>query len=94
MHWFLCVVIWNQKEDECDDVRSVPIAEVIVHENYDPSISSHANDIALIRLQRAAPKTDYIEPICLPLDASLQTKNYDGSEFVVAGFGRTESGLY
>lgn len=73
-------------------MANIPIAEVIVHENYVPTSKSHENDIALIRLQRPAPYNDFIRPICLPNVESLQNKSYDGAQLVVAGFGRNQSG--
>lgn len=70
----------------------IPVAETIVHENYAPTSSSQANDIALIRLQRATPFTDFIRPICLPVAEGWRNKSYDGSELEVVGFGRTING--
>lgn len=72
---------------------NIPVAETIVHENYVSTSSSQANDIALVRLQLAAPYTDFIRPICLPVQ-DCQGKNYDGSTLTVIGFGKTENGMH
>lgn len=83
----------NHFKSECaDPVEDIPVAETIVHENYVPTSSSQANDIALIHLQRPAPYTHYIQPICLPVATDLRNKNYDGTFLEVTGFGRTENG--
>lgn len=83
----------NYSQDECaDPVIDIPVAELIVHEYYNPSSTSQENNIALIRLQRAVPYTSYTRPICLPI-RDLQNRNYDGLAFVIAGFGRTENGM-
>lgn len=69
----------------------IPVDEAIVHESYVPTSNSQANDIALLRLQRAAPYTDYIRPICLPI-RDVQNQNFDGIALLVSGFGRTAHG--
>lgn len=75
-------------------MQDIPVAEIIVHENYAHTSSSQANDIALIRLEHAAPYTDYIRPICLPVGQKLLNKNYDNFPMTVAGFGKTETGTW
>lgn len=84
----------NGLKGECaDPVEDIPVAELIIHESYQPSSNSRAHDIALIRLQRAVPIKDYTRPICLPI-LDLQNKNYGRSALTIAGFGRTLTGMY
>lgn len=81
------------RKDVCAaPIEDIPVAETIAHEYYDASFSSQGYDIALIRLQRPAPFTDYIRPICLPT-VDQQSKSYDGTAMMIAGFGRTERGM-
>lgn len=70
----------------------VPIAETIVHENYDALSRQQSDDIALLRLTRPVRFTDWIKPICLPFAPTLKNKNFDGAPVIVAGFGKTENG--
>lgn len=77
---------------ECADPPvDVPAVETIVHEGYVPDSKGQGNDIALVRLSRATPYTDYIRPVCLPVDANFRTKIYDSKPLIVAGFGKTET---
>lgn len=86
-------MIESYQQNECaDPVINIPVAEAIIHENFTPKSNSQANDIALIRLQHAAPYTEFIRPICLPFSDSLHNKNYDRLPLQVAGFGRTANG--
>lgn len=77
----------------CTTVVDIPIAKIIVHENYVPTSVGQENDIALVRLQNPAPYADYIRPICLP-NARQINKNLVGEALTVAGFGRTENGIW
>ena len=68
-----------------DDPISVGIDEQIAHESYRPSARDHKYDVALLRLSRDVPFTNYIKAICLPSHADFAQSLY------VAGWGRTEN---
>ncbi|XP_026316200.1 phenoloxidase-activating enzyme-like [Hyposmocoma kahamanoa] len=51
--------------DCTDGAISIPVEDIQIHPSYSGEISSQG-DIALIRLAKAAPYTDFIRPICLP----------------------------
>lgn len=79
---------------DCDDGNcsdpplDVPIVEWIPHEDYDPNARAQQNDIALLRLERSVPFTEWIKPICLPVSADLNGKNFNNETLVVSGWGR------
>lgn len=75
-----------------DPIRDIPIAEVIPHDSYRQSFQQPNNDIALIRLARPVRFTTWISPICIPAAKDLRHKNFEGSKFTVAGWGKTENG--
>ncbi|XP_037073660.1 CLIP domain-containing serine protease 14D-like, partial [Pollicipes pollicipes] len=64
--------------------------EIIVHPGYHrPAL--HRNDLALVRLDRAAREDDDVGRICLPLGEWRQ-RNWLGMRLTVAGFGLTHDG--
>lgn len=81
-------------QDDCaDPVANVEIAKTIVHENYNPRSRDQSNDIALIRLAKSPPQSDFIRPICLPIAEHLKNKDYDNTTLTVVGFGKTKNGM-
>lgn len=63
----------------------VGITQTIIHENYN---QQNHNDIALLKLVRQVEFTKFVKPICLPMS---QLFNTDSLNFIVTGFGKTES---
>lgn len=70
-----------------DPVVDVTVEEKIVHESYEPNSKNQYNDIALLRLSRTVKYTDFIKPICLPLDNNLRSADLAGVELDVSGWG-------
>lgn len=77
-----------------DPVLDVPVAEIIVHENYEQNSKLQTDDIALIRLAQSVTFTDWISPICLPFSEHLRNNNLENAPLIVTGFGKTENGLF
>ena len=63
--------------------------KIIIHPSYDPKGWDKHNDIALVKLDKVVPYTDFIRPICLPPSngRNLLIKN---PKFTAAGWGRTD----
>lgn len=69
----------------------IPIAEIIVHENYSTKSVEQYDDIALLRLKRSVNESE-AETICLPFAQHLKDKPTDDAPFTLVGFGKTEKG--
>lgn len=81
------------EEEFCaDPVVDIPVAEIIPHENYVPDSLNQEHDIALIRLSRSVKYTDWINPICLPVESNDRNRVYDDVSFEVSGWGVNEAG--
>ncbi|KAJ3647422.1 hypothetical protein Zmor_005586 [Zophobas morio] len=78
---------------DCEDAVCAPPVQdfrpdkVIPHEKFQQP--AMRNDIALIRLDRPAKITQYVNPICLPY-GPLLTREYTGTTAQVAGWGLNE----
>ncbi|XP_059044939.1 CLIP domain-containing serine protease HP8-like [Achroia grisella] len=62
----------------CSETVDIEISDVFIHPGYD----SHRHDIAVLRLAKEAPYTDFIRPVCLPTGAVRQDVT-----FYAAGWG-------
>lgn len=63
------------------------VEQQIVHDDFNQNVH---NDIALLKLDQEIQYNQFIRPICLPMSQSFDTDNLN---FIVTGFGKTESGL-
>lgn len=85
------------RDVDCDgDICANPTVDIAIerlipHSNYKPFSKSQENDIALIRLAKSISFTDYVKPICLPVENRLQNVNYDGIGLQTVGWGYTSS---
>ncbi|KRG04206.1 CLIP domain-containing serine protease 2 [Drosophila mojavensis] len=76
-------------------VEDIQIDKVIVHKDFS-QFTGH-NDIELIKLSKEVVRDengklkDNIQPICLPLDDTLQKLTESQEEFLVTGWGKTET---
>ncbi|KAK4874024.1 hypothetical protein RN001_013384 [Aquatica leii] len=52
--------------------------------------NTRANDIALIKLKEDVTFTEYVQPVCLPIDEQLNV----GEKVVSSGWGMTKTGVF
>lgn len=67
----------------------VPVEEIIVHESYDAPSKNQHHDIALLRLSRNVQYTEFIKPICLPVESAAKNLALNGLALEVAGWGES-----
>ncbi|XP_055597019.1 CLIP domain-containing serine protease B4-like [Uranotaenia lowii] len=73
-----------------DPPVDIRVAGHIVHPDY--TAEDYHNDIALIKLERPVQFTDFISPICLPLEENLRSMEEAFKKFTIIGWGATERG--
>ncbi|KAF5271712.1 hypothetical protein FQA39_LY08035 [Lamprigera yunnana] len=78
-------------EDCADSPFDIPIAQAIVHPEYNSQYSAGPHDIALLKLSRPISYSKSISPICLPRSSEFLTKDFTDTLMTVAGWGRTEN---
>ena len=93
---------WNTESDtDCDESFindkvcndppiDVAIERKILHESYNAKDKSNRNDIGLLRLAESVTYSNFIRPICLPIDESLRNFNFVGKTLSVSGWGELE----
>jgi len=72
-----------------DPPLDIDIEEVVPHDNYSTPIRFR-NDIALIRLARPVNFTEFVGPVCLPLDED-RNATFEEHRLTVLGFGLTSA---
>lgn len=86
---------WDQNEEQdceyanenCADAPvNMGIEKIIVHEDYGKN-DTYSNDIALIRLNRSVDISQYISPVCLPIEEPQRSQNKVGLKGYIAGWG-------
>ncbi|XP_055676500.1 CLIP domain-containing serine protease B8-like [Lutzomyia longipalpis] len=75
--------------DCADPPVDIDVMKVIPHPDYSSDTRHKYHDIALIQLAKATNYTDFIQPICLPMN-DLATGIMNGNSLTVAGWGRTD----
>ncbi|GLV31538.1 Serine protease 7 [Carabus blaptoides fortunei] len=77
-------------EDCADPHQDIDIEEAIAHKEY-VGIGGRYHDIGILRLSEKAKYSEFVRPICLPLNGQ---KSSPGEELAVAGWGFTERNVY
>jgi len=85
-----CEMDVRGEKDCAPEHIDVPVESVVPHPQYNPKSKNQINDIALLRLKHNVVFSDFVRPICLPLNSNLRSATFDGIFMDVAGWGKTE----
>uniref|UniRef100_A0A1A9WS69 Peptidase S1 domain-containing protein n=1 Tax=Glossina brevipalpis TaxID=37001 RepID=A0A1A9WS69_9MUSC len=69
----------------------ISVDRVLMHNSFNISLNGVRFDIALLRLSSSVTYTDFIKPICLPLNDSLRSLDFIDYSLIVAGWGHYNS---
>ncbi|KAI8131004.1 Serine protease easter, partial [Lucilia cuprina] len=84
-----CIKTLTGKTKCADPYLNVGIEEIIIHSNY--SAAKYRNDIALIRLDRYIKFTDYISPVCLPVQTKMRVRIFKNIIMQVVGWDNSKT---
>ncbi|XP_053696496.1 CLIP domain-containing serine protease B15-like [Sabethes cyaneus] len=73
--------------------RDYAVESITVHYGYGKKDPNRNHDIALVKLVEEVTFDKYVQPVCLPVDTSIQELPIDSEEFTVTGWGLTETGF-
>lgn len=76
------------EQDCADPAEDIAIESFVAHPEHNARNRGH--DIGLVRLVKDVVMKDHIRPICLPVLPRL--RHMDLEKYIIAGWGRTESG--
>ncbi|XP_033356615.1 venom protease-like isoform X1 [Bombus vosnesenskii] len=75
-----------KRDDDGAHPIQIEVESKLIHTDY--SAESNNNDIAILKLKDNVPFSEYIHPICLPIEIkSLRNKNFVGYNPFIAGWG-------
>lgn len=78
-----------RRDDDGAHPVQIEVESKIIHPGYDTK--AYVNDIAVLRLAQEVPFSDYVYPICLPVEDPLRNNNFYRYYPFVAGWGSQQS---
>ncbi|XP_050544588.1 venom protease-like isoform X3 [Daktulosphaira vitifoliae] len=73
-------------DDKAEPI-DIPIQKIITHQSYNSK--THANDIALLKLDHSVQFNKHIQPICLPITPTIRANKFVKYVPFIAGWGTT-----
>lgn len=72
-----------------DPHQDISVEKIIVHEDYNATKGSSWNDIALIRLAQDVVFSEFINPVCLPIEDENRHRNNTNERAIEVGWSKT-----